>query len=344
MNTPGCDKMAVTLGLALKFRDEGLRVGFFKPVGRPAPHGQADREAALMRVILGSETAPEAIVPFMAGPTYLSGHYTVSQLRDRIVGSYQEVARGSDVVLISCPAAPYVGGGLGLDAATLFSLFDAVAVMVARVENDYSVDEAVFYNDYLAGRKIPVAGIIFNNVPWALLAKTQGVYLPLLEERNVRGLGALPARTVLTAPTVEEIHEVLDGEILAGEHNLHLPVEDVLVGAMTIESALSYLRRSPNKAVVTGGDRADMALAALETSTSALIMTGALYPDVKVIARAEEKGIPVLLVHEDTYTAVEKLNDIVHHIRPADHEAIAAARDNITAFCRWQDILSCLEE
>ena len=38
----------------------------------------------------------------------------------------------------------------------------------------------------------------------------------------------------------------------------------MLVGAMSVESALSYFRRKPNKAVITGGDRADIQLAALE--------------------------------------------------------------------------------
>jgi len=344
MNTPGCDKTAVTVGLALQLRDEGARVGFFKPVGRPSPHGQADREAALMASLLDLDTPPEVMVPFVAGPSYLSGRCTVAQVKERVVAAYREVASRFDVVVISCPAAPHVAGSFGLDAVNLFPYFDAVALLVARVENDYSVDEAVYFHDCLAARHIPLAGVIFNSVPQALLAKTRGVYVPLLEERQVRGLGVLPARTVLTAPTVEEIHEQLDGEVLAGERNMHLRVEDLVVGAMTIESALNYLRRSPNKAVVTGGDRADLALAALETSTSAIILTGGLYPDVKVIARAEDKGVPLILVHADTYTTVERLNGIVHHVRAADHEAVAAARESIAAHCRWLDILERLRE
>jgi len=342
LNTPGCDHTAVALGLALNFREQGVRVGFLKPVGCPGSSG-LDEEAGLMHAVISPDTPPESMMPFMAGPSYLSYRQGLSELKSSLALAYQRAVAQADVVLVSSPAAPYVAIGLQLDTASLALAFNAAVLVVARVENDFSADQAIFYNEYLALKNIPCVGTVFNNVPRPLLAKTQGVYVPLLLERNYQSLGVIPAQPAMTAPTVEEISQVLGGEVLAGEQNLHLRVEDIVVGAMTIESALSYLRRSPNKAVVTGGDRADLALAALETSTSAIILTGGLYPDVKVIARAREKGVPLILVHHDTYTAVERLNDISHHIRATDREAVAWARDNISRYCRWQDILAFLE-
>ena len=70
------------------------------------------------------------------------------------------------------------------------------------------------------------------------------------------------------------------------------------VGAMTADAALSRFRRSSNKAVITGGDRTDIQLAALETSTTCLILTGNLRPSPLVIKQAEEFGIAV---HVGTY-------------------------------------------
>jgi len=82
-------------------------------------------------------------------------------------------------------------------------------------------------------------------------------------------------------------------------------VEHMLVGAMSAEAALTYFRRKPNKAVITGGDRADIQLAALETSTRCLILTGNLYPSPVVLNRADELGVPVLLADTDTLSAIE---------------------------------------
>lgn len=92
-----------------------------------------------------------------------------------------------------------------------------------------------------------------------------------------------------------------------------------------------------------GGDRADMALATLETSTSALILTGGLYPDVKVVSRAAEKGVPVILVHYDTYTAIEKISEISRRISPGDAAGIKIAKENIERHCDWQAIIQSLK-
>ena len=64
----------------------------------------------------------------------------------------------------------------------------------------------------------------------------------------------------LKAPTVEEVAETLGGEVLCGKDFLSKPVEHYLAGAMTPEVALRRFRRAKRKAVVTGGDRPDIAL------------------------------------------------------------------------------------
>jgi BioD-like phosphotransacetylase family protein len=74
---------------------------------------------------------------------------------------------------------------------------------------------------------------------------------------------------------------------------------------MSVDSALTYFRRKPNKAVITGGDRPDIQLAALETSTKCLILTGNLHPSPIILGRAEEVGVPMILVKQDTLTTVE---------------------------------------
>jgi BioD-like phosphotransacetylase family protein len=104
---------------------------------------------------------------------------------------------------------------------------------------------------------------------------------------------------------VRELAEGLQAEILCSSECSDELVEHMLVGAMSVESALSYFRRKPNKAVITGGDRADIQLAALETSTRCLILTGNIYPSPAVINRAEELCVPVLLTRLDTLGTIE---------------------------------------
>lgn len=341
--TAGSGKTAIAAGLAQKFTQQGYRVSYLKPVGYSAsPTQRQDRDALLMQKLLKMDVPLDVITPVMSGPSYLSGQARPTELLDKIKKAYEIVAEKADIVLIGGPPRPHMLGSVGLDTAKLAELFGAVVVYLIKIENDYSVDMAVFINNYLRKSGIEIIGNIFNHVSRPLLAKTEGIYRHLLEQQGYRTLGIIPRNPEVASPTVAEYLEVLGGELLGGEDRLDRTVEDLVIGAMTLESALGYLRRAPNKAVITGGDRSDICLAALETSTSVLILTGGLYPDVKVIARAEEKGVPVILVHYDTYTTLEKLSEVSRHLRPDDEKSLQLTLQSIEQHCQWQAILEKL--
>lgn len=343
MGTAGSGKTSVATGLAIKFSREGYRVAYFKPIGNvTGAFLREDEDAVLMKQLLHMEHPLETIVPYIAGPSYLSGYKNHCESLKNIRKAYETVADGNDLVIIGGANFPHIMGCLGLDAPSLVQELDAVPLFMIKIINDYSLDHAIFINNYMQCKGIPVLGNIFHNVPRPLLAKTEGIYRPILEERGYHTLGIIPSNTVLTSPKVKEYYEVLGGEILAGEDNMDRLVEDTVIGAMTIESALGYLRRSANKAVITGGDRSDVALAALETSTSALILTGGLYPDVKVIARAEEKKVPLILVHYDTYSTIEKMSKVTRRIRAKDEETIKMTVENIEKHVDWRNVLKAI--
>ena len=137
-----------------------------------------------------------------------------------------------------------------------------------------------------------------------------------------RVLGVLPRDPRLAAPTVAELAEGLHAEILCGADKTGELVEHMLVGAMSAEAALTYFRRQPNKAVITGGDRADIQLAALETSTRCLILTGNLYPSPVVLNRADELGVPMLLADMDTLRAIEVVESYLGRSRVQQPEKV----------------------
>ncbi|MFZ5596510.1 MAG: phosphotransacetylase family protein [Bacillota bacterium] len=341
---PGSGKTMVALGLALKFKQEGMKVAYFKPVGVPLKAGgQEDEDAVLMKQILNMDSPISDIVPCRAGQTYLSwGKRQKSD--EEIMDAYRRVSQGADVVLVDGAVFPYIYNSWGLDDVSLALKTGSRVLVTVKIENDFCVDQALFLNEYLQARNVPVVGNLFNNIPWSVVSKASGIFSPIFEKRGFRTLGVIPRRPEISAPTVEEFYKELGGEVLAGQNNMNLLVEEIMVGAMTLDGALRYLRRAVDKAVIIGGDRADLALAALETSTSVLILTGGLYPDVKVLARADEKGVPVILVHYDTYTTIEKLSRITRHITPGDDAGIRIVMENIEEYCDWRAVLGALGE
>uniref|UniRef100_A0A7C2E2U6 Phosphotransacetylase family protein n=1 Tax=Ammonifex degensii TaxID=42838 RepID=A0A7C2E2U6_9THEO len=339
--TAGSGKTAIALGMALFLQEQGVRVGYFKPVGSPPGVIRAeDRDATLMREILNLGLEVREIAPLALGGYYISSYKDPSRCRQVVKEAYAKVKAEAEAVLLDGAAHPWAMAAFGLDVLSLAREFGAAVLYVVQPANDRSLDEVAFFARCSKEGGVRFTGVIFNNVPRVLLAKTEGIYREVLASQGIETLGIIPSRTELSAPTVAEFYEALGGDILAGEDKFGNIVEDVLVGAMTIESALAYFRRSANKAVVTGGDRSEIALAALETDTSVLILTGGLYPDVKVIARAVEKGVPLILVYYDTYTAIERLAEVSRVIRPGDTRAIALARESVAAHCNLEKLVA----
>lgn len=341
MGMSGSGKTALALGLALKLREEGFRVSYFKPTGAPPiPARHRGESAVLMREVLNMNQCLEDITPLTAGPLYLSSLHQVADRLERVKEAFNQVASEADVVLVGGSAAPFITMAIGTDDITLAKEFGSGVVFTSQIENDYSLDQTLAFNQLLAARGVEVLGTVFNLVPRQLLSKAEGIYRPVMEGMGYRVLGIVPERPEVTSPTVGEIGEALGAEVLVGGDGMGRVVEDLVIGAMTLESALRYFRRAPNKAVITGGDRSDIAMAALETNTSVLILTGGLYPDVSVLTRAEEKGVPVFLVYQDTYSTIEQLRDVRRRIHPGDEAAINMAKREVEEHLDWRAIVN----
>jgi len=107
--------------------------------------------------------------------------------------------------------------------------------------------------------------------------------------------------------SISELANCIQGEILNSPEKSGEIVENLMVGAMCVDPAPLYFNLKPAKAVITRGDRADIQLNALKTSTKCLILTGGTKPLPDVMQRAEEEGVPILLVEKDTPATLSEL-------------------------------------
>ncbi|HHW74467.1 MAG TPA: phosphotransacetylase family protein [Firmicutes bacterium] len=342
----GDGKTAAALGIGLKLREKGLKVSYFKPLGfQKGIAKKEDDDVLLMREVFELPFSSDVICPVTLNPHYLTGYFLKDRegILPRLDDSFNRLKEGYDVLLIDGSVAPHAGYNQGFDDFSLAKRWGAGVIYVLKADCDFDLDQGLLYSELWDCRNTAVIGALFNNISRTQLDKTEGVYKPILEKNKMDVLGIVPRMEEITTPTVAEFYSALNGEILAAPDKMNRPVEDVVVGSMTIESALGYLRRAPNKALITGGDRSDMALTALETNTSVIIFTGGLYPNVRVLARAEEKGVPVILVHEDTYTTVESLHSVYRSIHPDNEAAIKIVKKVIDSYVDWQKVLDYVE-
>ena len=146
-----------------------------------------------------------------------------------------------------------------------------------------------------------------------------------LKKRGIDILGLIPEDPVLHAVSVRELKDALGGEVICCPEKLDELVERFGIGAMNVESAIRYMRKMRNKAVIVGGDRSDIQLAALETSTRCLILTGDLYPDDLILGKAIAMGVPIMVVKGDTQSVVEKVESLLGHISLRAESKVARA-------------------
>ena len=119
-------------------------------------------------------------------------------------------------------------------------------------------------------------------------------------------MAILPHQRVLGSISISEIVDAVGGELFCSQCEDEL-IENLMVSSMNVEHSLNYFRRVLHKAVIVGGDRPDIQLAALETSTKALILTGNFRPNPMILARAEERGVAIIISKHDTFTTIEKV-------------------------------------
>ena len=99
-------------------------------------------------------------------------------------------------------------------------------------------------------------------------------------------------------------------------------VENFLVGGMQVDKFITYLLKSPSSGIIVGGDRTDIQLVAIENGVKCLILSGNLYPNDTIVSRAETKGVPILVVRDDTYTVAKNVEAMVGQFKLEEREKI----------------------
>jgi len=310
-------KTGVCSALIGVLESRGLSVGYMKPYGgMPVDSSgvSTDRDAHFINQHLASPSPEELVTPIVRSRSFvedlLAGHPVPGP--DEVKAAFDAISVGRDVMVVEAPSDLEQGASAGVCLADLIALLSGRVLLIETADINDPPDRVVRACALL---KESLAGVIFNRVEAADLDAVLEHYLPFLSGRGIRTFGALPHDPLLSSVTVGEMVDALGGTVLCGADRRDAAVESFMVGAMGQEKALKFFRRRANKAVVTGVDRADVQMAALETSTSALVLTGSSSPSPTVVARADELGVCTIIVDTDTLTAVETLETIFGHVR-----------------------------
>ncbi|WP_342304255.1 phosphotransacetylase family protein [Methanolobus sp. ZRKC5] len=310
-------KSSICMGLGKIFQDSGLKVGYMKPVGNLLIDVQGsltDEDSEGIKKLLGIEDPAKYITPIHLTDSLIDDALkgVKKDLDEKLVEAYSIISKDKDVVFVEGTGG--IGGGAmyGLSDPEIASKLGMKMLLVTRFDSISAVDR-ILCDMRIIGDDNMLTGLVLNEVPTNMEDRVSELVVPFLEKRGIKVFGTIHEDDTLRSVFISEIVEDLHAEVLVAPHRLDQLVEHYLVGAMEVGSAIKYFRRQPNSAVITGGDRADLHMAAIESRVKCLILTGNMRPSGAVLASAEEADIPVILVRGDTMNTIERMEHLIGH-------------------------------
>jgi uncharacterized protein len=336
-------KTALALALARLAAERGDSVGYMKPKGTRLESNVGktiDEDPLLARELLGLESEMHELEPIVYSQTFVTeairGREEPAELRETVRDRFEELAAGRDLMLVEGAGSLDTGAIVDLTDADVAELLDARVVLVAPYEDVGDVDGLLAAAERLGDRLL---GVVFNAVADAPFDELESDVVPFLEGRGVPVLGALPRTRELAGVTVEELADELGANLLTSVPTDGF-VDRFLVGAMGGDSALRHFRRTRNAALITGGDRSDVQTVALEASgVKCLVLTGGIRPSSAVVGKAEERGVPIMVVQSDTLSAIDRTEDVVRRGRTRDRETVERMRELLSEHADVESVL-----
>ena len=338
-------KTLVTMGLAMTLQKQGYRVGYLKPLGKHPiiVEGEAvDCDAEFLKKVLHLADPLSVISPVVITHELVVQRYkgAMPDLLPKVVEAHARISREKDIVLIGGAGNLMGGAFLDMSVARVCEALDSQVLLVDSSDPQHGYDALFVAREILGDRLI---GVVLNRVSHSLLNMVEEMAIPFLTKSGFRILGVLPHDPLLDAITVRQLQELLEGKILCAEDRMEELVANFSVGAMDLDKAMSYFRKLPNKAVITGANRPDLQLAALETATKCLILTGNQSPNEIIVSRARELHVPIIVVPYDTFTTVDRVEHFMGRIRIREQQKVEKARQLLEERLDYGALLQALQ-
>jgi uncharacterized protein len=302
-------KTSLIIGMA---RASGRPFGYMKPLGDRLVYRKKrvwDYDAALVNNIfkLGQD-AENITVGFEH--LKLRFKYDEAGARDRVLAMAKQVSSEKELLFIEGGKDIEYGISFFINVLSIAEYLGGRLVILVGGEEDYIVDNVIFIKKYLSFAGIDFRGVIINKVH--NVDDFKNVYLPIMKKVGVDVLGIIPYVDELTFFSMDYLAQYLLARVVAGEDALTRRINNIYVGAASVESAYTDPRfHRENKLVITSGDRSDMLLASFEDKcTAAVVLTNNVLPPPNLLAKADEKKIPVLLVPIGVYETARQIESL----------------------------------
>ncbi|MFK4147758.1 phosphate acetyltransferase [Streptomyces sp. NPDC004065] len=307
----GDGRQVVELGVMELLTRQVDRVGVFRPLVHEGP----DRLFELLRARYRLSQDPATVYGMdYREASALQAEQGTDELVSALVDRFHLVARDYDVVLVLGTdfAATQLPDELSLNARLANEFGASVLPVVGGRKQSAESVLAETRNAYRAydGLGCDVLAMITNRVA----RDDRDAIAGRLAGRLPVPCYVLPDEPALSAPTVAQIAQALDGKVLLGDDSgLARDVLDFVFGGAMLPNLLKAL--TPGCLVVTPGDRADLVVGSLaahsagEPPIAGVLLTLDEAPGKEILALAARlaPGTPVVSVAGNSFPTAERL-------------------------------------
>jgi BioD-like phosphotransacetylase family protein len=315
----------VTWAVARGLANRGLSVGFIKPFGTDPIHIEGlwtDRDAFLFKKVLNLQEPLDRICPYLLSDEIWKQE-GVEETLEKIKSLAQELSVAKDILLIMGSKHLFFDkAAYPISDISLVSELKADFVLVDRYQKTSSSIYSILSVSSLL--KDRIKGVILNRVPPGKLAEIRDKVIPSLVKKGIQITAALPEDPALSFRSLREIIEVLNGEVLCGGENLGRIVGGMTVGSSDLWGELLALKRIYNKVILLEPFSPETGIkeAQVHRPIAGILLTGGQNPAPQVLRLAKKANIPLILLKDDTFAAVERLEQFTPILSPKDEDKV----------------------
>jgi len=331
-------KTITCLGLIAALASRVRGVGYIKPVGQryvEIDGHKIDEDAFLVKQVYDLPCDIVDMSP-IAIPRHFTENYIDSPDRETLAAavrsSFERICCNTDVVVVEGTGHAGVGSVFDMSNGDVAALLGCKAVIVSSGGIGRPIDEIMLNKAMFDAAGVEIIGAIVNKVEEEKYEKVKSYVTRGLKRKGLDILGVMPFRPQLSNPTLDQLIEDIDGEMISGQEALGNVVRKMVIGAMPPHQALEYM--TGDALLITPGTREDLILAAMSSTllgaddkvcVAGMVLTGGTPPQPSITELLKKTGIPVILVPDDTFTVASRIAKLIVKIRPGDTEKIRAA-------------------
>jgi len=328
-------KTTISLGLMAILKARFKDIGFIKPIGQRYLVEQGyniDEDSYLIEEIFGIKGNLKDMSPVAIEKGFTQRYINNPDrepLKKQILSSFKKISEARDLVVIEGTGHAGVGSVFDMSNAIVAKMLDAKVVIISSGGIGRPIDEVMLSVPLFEKAGVKIAGVIINKVQASKYRKINDLVRKGFKQHGLNVFGVIPYLKMLDMPTMEHMGDELKGRFISGsDKNMLKTINNIIVATASSRAVLRQMKE--RSLIITSGDREDLIKFLLRESKrrgredllTGFLITCGLMPSRSIRKLLEKSGIPALVVQEDTYAVITKIDEMIVKIRPGEQEKI----------------------